>query len=302
MTADCSYLTFPVPCVMLYIMNNPRDLTLRTFTPRLFHIAGTRIERGEQISLHSHRDFCEIFWIEEGEGEYQCPDLFTPLREGNLVFVRARDIHGFRTASRLSITNLAFPEEHLIRLLEEYAPSLLQEYRSAPVSPRRDLTPRMMNRLETQAAELFYRPREPVYLSAFLLNLLSELQLAEALKESGIPRWLEQACREIREKEKFEGGTAEFFRLTGKNAEYVSRCCRRYYGRTPGEIVTDARMDFAATELLFTDREITDIALDCGLESLSYFYKIFRNRFGQAPGGFRNQSRIQEPPRERTDP
>lgn len=43
------------------------------------------------------------------------------------------------------------------------------------------------------------------------------------------------------------------------------------------------RLDIARTALIDADRRISDIALDCGFSDISYFNRLFRERFGMSP-------------------
>ena len=46
-------------------------------------------------------------------------------------------------------------------------------------------------------------------------------------------------------------------------------------------------MQYAATALGSSDRSISDIALDCGIENMSHFYKLFRAHYGVTPRAYR---------------
>lgn len=65
----------------------------------------------------------------------------------------------------------------------------------------------------------------------------------------------------------------------------------QYLGKTPTEAVNEARLDWAAMRLTRSDAAILDISLDCGFESLAYFYKIFERRYGVSPRRYRVSAR-----------
>lgn len=65
-----------------------------------------------------------------------------------------------------------------------------------------------------------------------------------------------------------------------------------------GSSITDRIMDLRlkkAREMLTSDRagslKISEVAMSCGFNELSYFHRSFRRRFGTTPGKFRQQSR-----------
>ncbi|MGH2559654.1 MAG: helix-turn-helix domain-containing protein, partial [Thermomicrobiales bacterium] len=67
--------------------------------------------------------------------------------------------------------------------------------------------------------------------------------------------------------------------------------------------VNDLRLERAALLLRTTTQEITEIAAECGFDSLSYFYRLFGRRFGASPRAFRVHARravVPERPEEDT--
>ncbi|WP_127586626.1 helix-turn-helix transcriptional regulator [Paenibacillus koleovorans] len=59
-------------------------------------------------------------------------------------------------------------------------------------------------------------------------------------------------------------------------------------GLTPNEFRSRLRLQFASGMLRDTSRAITDIALECGFGSSSYFTKVFKEYRGMSPREFRN--------------
>ena len=69
-----------------------------------------------------------------------------------------------------------------------------------------------------------------------------------------------------------------------------SECFRSFKqvtGSNPMEFINDFRLNQAASLLSSTDQNITEIAAACGFNSSSYFGKLFKEKYGQAPLRFR---------------
>ncbi len=66
-----------------------------------------------------------------------------------------------------------------------------------------------------------------------------------------------------------------------------TRCFRRQLGQTAFEYLLNYRVDRACALLRNTDAPVSQVALDCGFASASYFCKLFRQRLGLSPGAFR---------------
>ena len=61
------------------------------------------------------------------------------------------------------------------------------------------------------------------------------------------------------------------------------RCFRRIIGKKPVEYLSDYRLKTAARLLRTTDMQVTEVCLACGFNHISYFGKVFRQRYGVSP-------------------
>jgi AraC family cel operon transcriptional repressor len=102
-----------------------------------------------------------------------------------------------------------------------------------------------------------------------------------------IPQWLRWLSLEMLKKEHFKKGLPALYKLSGKSQEHLSRCCKKYLHKTPSKLVNDIRLEHSAKLLTTTNIPIIDISSDCGFESLSYFYRRFKEHYGLSPREFR---------------
>lgn len=71
---------------------------------------------------------------------------------------------------------------------------------------------------------------------------------------------------------------------------YLSLFVRKNTGSTFTEIVQQARLEQACRMLLHGTNSISDIATAVGYQNISYFYRLFRQRFGCTPMEYRQQN------------
>ena len=69
---------------------------------------------------------------------------------------------------------------------------------------------------------------------------------------------------------------------------YFSRCFYRIMGKSFKEYLNLTRINRAEKALLGSDRSVTDIACECGFNSVSYFISIYRKIKGMTPLQLRN--------------
>jgi transcriptional regulator GlxA family with amidase domain len=80
-----------------------------------------------------------------------------------------------------------------------------------------------------------------------------------------------------------------FVEVAGRCHEHVSRACRSRLGKTPSQIVNEARLRSATHALRMTSRSVTEISLDCGFENPAQFHRLFRAAYRTTPGRYRRE-------------
>lgn len=68
----------------------------------------------------------------------------------------------------------------------------------------------------------------------------------------------------------------------GMSPNYFCKLFRDVTGETPVEYITTYRLEMAS-EMLLSGAKVTDVALDCGFNDLSYFIHIFKKNLGISP-------------------
>lgn len=80
---------------------------------------------------------------------------------------------------------------------------------------------------------------------------------------------------------------AEIADVAGMVPRYFCRAFSDMTGKTPIEYLNYYRIESAGERLLLTDESITDIALGCGFNDMSYFSKTFSRYKGMSPSIYR---------------
>ena len=73
----------------------------------------------------------------------------------------------------------------------------------------------------------------------------------------------------------------------GMNRTYFCLFFKRHYGKGFADYLNDLRVDKAASMLLQGDRQISEIAKECGFKTAAYFTRAFRRSRGMTPGEYR---------------
>jgi AraC family cel operon transcriptional repressor len=244
---------------------------------------------------HDH-NFHELFWVEANGGIHWINGRPVPLRVGDLVLIRASDTHAFSTGpsgAPLRLVNFAFFAHIWTDLRRRYFGRAPVFFSNPSLAARTYALEEFQLAAIRQAAGLLRSGlRDRLQTESFLLGVLSLLQARGFHLGAGTaPGWLREACAVIGRKPNFAGGMPALARLAGRSPEHVAREFRRHLGRTPTDVINEARMSYAADRLATSEEAIVAIALDCGLENLGHFYRLFHARFGCTPRAYRLRQR-----------
>lgn len=260
-----------------------------------FHSARVTYNRRNGVPYHGH-DFAEVFWIDEGSGVHRVNASRQPLKAGMVVFIRPEDAHSIETGlnEELRFTNIAFSSETRDFLGKRYFGDTRRTFWSEEELPETQMIDAHRLALFNRLADSLARSgREVLAIERFLMNLLAELEEKgiERQLPAEMPDWLTAACHQMQKPENLAGGAPAFLKLAGRGREHTARSMRKYLGMSPTEYVNDLRMKHAGHLLEMSNQNILEIALDCGTENLSHFYKLFRATHGTTPHAYRGAHR-----------
>lgn len=93
-----------------------------------------------------------------------------------------------------------------------------------------------------------------------------------------------------------DGGLTELAELLHYDVYWLSREIRRRTGKTYTELVQARRLSQAAYLLTVSAMTVMEVAAEVGYDNISYFHRIFREKYGMTPRKYRLGERKQEYP------
>lgn len=269
-----------------------------------FLLERSHYRNGHYSALPRHT-FAEVLYLENGRVLHTVNGQEQIVDQGMLAPIRPDDEHSMVSydGEVFSLINLAFSSKTLDKLADEYFGGDLQFWGGGTVCPQHFRPdPEQQRFLETFYSLHSKAPRRKVTLHAALLSLISScFVFGEVSVESiGVPSWFSTGMMRFREPRHFVLGPAELCRLCDRSPEYVARVCRTACGCTPTEVATRLRMEHAGHLLSLGECAIPEVAERCGYSSLTYFYRRFREIYGQTPADYRSTCRALPMMRNRT--
>lgn len=257
------------------------------------NVARTELSGNLEVPAHDH-DFPEVFWLESGSIEHELNGVKTILHKNSLALIKPEDIHSYKSpdGKKCSYMNVAFCPEMLDAFSKRYF-SHMTDFWSLSDKEIISMSEVQITFLSSAAEKLAENPDSVFEMDFFILCLLKEIGYKDNPSDFSVcPDWLEAACEKMRMPGNLGGGVKRFNELAGRTPEHVARTLKKSIGMTPLEMINRYRMEYASVQLRMTSKEITDISFECGFESLSHFYRVFKAYFKLSPGKYRKCNKM----------
>lgn len=248
--------------------------------------------RGSTISGHYHDHF-QILYALEGEGRMNVDGREFTFSKDQIILIVPNSIHSIAATSTLTVLVLAFSN---LALGTFDKPCLLQfvqessQYFDLDVmraSEVRQVLRKML--FEQTNYDLLCPYSLPIYLCELLL-ILVRLQTDHESQDINEMRALQ--IRKYIDHNYFTNITAESISLKFEiSPRYINSIYKSKFHETPLQYLQKIRINRAKEMLVETDLEIISISFEIGYETLSSFYRTFRNLVGISPHKFRTLKR-----------
>ena len=247
---------------------------------------------GDWLSIpHSH-SYTELFYIVDGDGQFQIHDRLFPVRANQLVVINPNVIH----------TEVSFdsqPLEYIVVGIEgpELTTSKAEEghYCIYSFEENNEVLSCMQNILqEMQQREPEFQTACRAYMDIILVQLIRNANVTVTQENSHFPA--NRQCASVRQyidnhyKEKIT--LDQLAEMVSINKYYLAHAFKHEYGVSPINYLIACRIREAKRLLAETDHNLKQIATLLGFSSSSYFSQTFRKAEGISPIEYRkaNQS------------
>lgn len=257
-----------------------------------FHFVRKDLPEALPLLEHNH-DYFELMLVEQGQVHHWINGVEELLGRGHLVFLRPSDTHALQSVpgTGARILNVMFREETAAHLVERYQEELKAKFfwQGGLLPAALRLHGPQLERAVNSLQMLQTSHRSLARIENYLLSVITHVLDAGEGTDDRAPAWLLAACRAAREPRVFRQGASGFLAEAGRSHEHVCRQTRKYLGLSPTQYVNRIRVQHAAMLLAGTDRSMTELALYCGFENLSYFHRLFRQQYGTTPRSYRQR-------------
>lgn len=261
------------------------------------HLMTHKVSSGDN-KYHSHL-FYEIFYITSQEILHEANRKKQMLSTCDICFLRPQDSHTFHRAksNRSEHRDILCSVDLVKRACDYLDPSFFDILNNAADPFIFKLTQREFNELEREFTEFSSLQMSFTdvnlsfsenVLAVKLFNLLFvKLQNFTSTNYSQLVRSL---ISQLNDTDNFVKSTREILEDYNYNPSYISRVFSKEVGITISEYFVNAKLSFSVKLLQFTQEPITEVAIQSGFSTITYFNRVFKKCFGISPREYRNKN------------
>lgn len=258
---------------------------------------------------HFHIEY-ELSLILSGVHHVQFNNCEYTLHAGDVLLIRPNEVHfrSLKTPTGEHIM-LVFPALEINRLNRYIGNARLTRalFQAYPPVARLDAAEMNLQSRRISRINLFIgtNPSQALTeLRALLVDICFHYLVSRDNASSMYTPWFAKLLQEMERPENIRRGIPAMLELVPYSHEYLCREFKRMMGCTPTEYINSARLNLAHNMLEDSKLGIVDICYAVGFESVSYFYRLYKNKYGQPPSRDRKirfVSRPQMPVEQRSD-
>ena len=239
-------------------------------------------------TLHLHTDI-EILYVMEGEMEVRIGDRACMAGPQDIILINSGEKHSFRI-SRDTLACRIFLDYFMLK--DALNRTQITFTCNSAADPEKDYS---RHRYILEAMMDQYMEKSKIFLFRSLyysfIEVLKENNLnedTEDLPETGMK--VRRVIRYIEEHYAEPLSLSEMAKREYMSESAFSRLFKKETGSVFTEYVRSVRLEHARSELVHTNRTITDIAVNCGFSNISAFNKSFRQIYQTAPREYRQKA------------
>ena len=232
---------------------------------------------------HTH-DFSEIFLVTQGIGSHVLNGRPYTLYPGMVCYIKASDYHLFENVSNLNLTNVLYRSDSSFIYLNNISQLF-------PTETEKNISHWLLNKSHYEKAQKIIDKlnesddSDPIYKESLFLQLMVSLQegrynnIGEGNNEQRILQMLRWLNANYAEEIDWESLAVQF----SISLRTLHRYMKNTLGISPQNYLIKLRLSEAYYQIRFSDKSITDIALENGFNDSAYFSTRFKNEYSITP-------------------
>lgn len=249
------------------------------------YIADLILFKGRYTTEHKH-NFYEIFIVMNGKFKHLINGEVELLKSRDLKIIRPEDSHYFIGDEDINILrNIAIEKSYFEKLV-------LNLDKDINIQNKFNINEVIYQNCIYKTDIIMSKGHGEInyILESIINDIIIEMNMNKN-NINNIPKWLEITCLKMTNKKNFIKGLDRFIEISGVSQEHLTRELKRYYNVTPTQFINELRIVEVSNMLKYSDISIIDIALESGFDNISYFNRIFKQKFNVTPSTYRKNNK-----------
>lgn len=238
-----------------------------------------------KTSPHQHDNYFEIIYLLEGEGIHTIDQVQYPITKSTIFFVRKEQVHHW------DITTA--PEGYVLLLKKGFVEHSLDSKLKDLISQLSGLS--CLYLTETKSIELIFQllinEKDLTVIEGLLKALLAKI-LIIAKPFSSVKDKTNNILLLFREQltntADLRNNVAHYAEKLNTTPQNLNVICRKVLEQSASQVISDHIISEAKRLLIYTDKNISEIAYLLSFHDTSHFIKYFKRYVGSTPQVFRN--------------
>lgn len=249
---------------------------------------------------HIHADI-ELFFVLDGTGDFTLEDKKYSLKKEDFIVVNSNQKHSFHSLDENFLgASIMISYVKLSRMLKK---ELVFFVCNSSVEES-EITEEMRNILRKIVSEQYQNKDErEIYLNSLYFELLhiltTDFQVNQDSRNYNVEEHkfddrkykITEYVQQNYDKDISLGDLADKLYLS---VPYLSKYIKRQFGMNFIDYVNSIRLNYAVSQLLYSDKPLVRIAMDTGFASSAALNKVFKEKYNMTPTEYRGQWREKE--------
>ena len=235
--------------------------------------------------FHSHNAY-EIYLLISGKTTYLLNEDICNMKEGEIMLISPGVFHKTQSESRRRFL-FEIKESYLDKYFtKEGKEFITKPFKTPHLKPSSEQFNKIISLLNELTTVIQTETDKTLSLTLEIFKILSECPVAvKDLTPS--EKLVEKIIDYINNKYNEINGIEEVAEKFFVNKSYFCRLFKKNTGISFVKYLNNVRLKKSATLLIYSNKDVSEIATACGFNSTSYFCNVFKNEFHQSPLEYR---------------
>jgi AraC-like DNA-binding protein/quercetin dioxygenase-like cupin family protein len=241
-----------------------------------------RFVKGNMPKMHYH-DYYEIYYLISGERNHFVGDKFLTIKKGDFVVIRPEVPHktGGLSGARALI---CFNEDFLSNWLTKSAQTeLLSFFDKTFIRPESERQSEILNAINELEKAYFDKDNAKIFSSLLQLILILKKSSVATSENSTATTVLQNAMEYAQKNYATINSLQDVADALFVSKFHLCHLFSKYVEVPFNSYLTKIRLNNATRLLVSSSKTISEVAIDCGFSTATYFCQVFKKEFGVSP-------------------